>query len=294
MSDEYLWDGTGEPDPLVADLEDKLSELAFEPVFVIEEPTVNVEPPPRRSSVRPFLLGSAVTAIAAAAASLLVWCGYSMGRQEAATPVVEEMVVGTPSVEAPPAVVPPPPKPVDSPVPIDADEKDEDAEDPPEPPVVAELDRPKVPTKPKKARPPKSPPPAGSSKTVKKANKGGDLDVDCILDPRACGKGTSGAKPTGASDPSLPEKLSTSDIRAGIAPVKAEAKHCGTKHGAQRGEKVKVKLSISGKTGHVTRASAQGPHAGTPLGNCVAAALKKAKFKRFRKASLGAVYPVTM
>jgi hypothetical protein len=44
----------------------------------------------------------------------------------------------------------------------------------------------------------------------------------------------------------------------------------------------------------VTSAAAEPPHNGTPLGNCVAAALKKATFKKFRKATLGAVYPVKM
>ena len=139
--------------------------------------------------------------------------------------------------------------------------------------------------------------PAPKPKDSPKSSKGSDLDVDCILDPKACGKGKSSSKKpaqTGATDPSLPEKLSTTDIRAGVAPVKGAAKSCGSRHGAKKGEKVKVKLSISGKTGSVTKASAQSPHAGTPLGNCVASALKKAKFKKFRKASLGAVYPVTM
>jgi hypothetical protein len=121
-----------------------------------------------------------------------------------------------------------------------------------------------------------------------------------MLDPKACGKGkssssSSSSKPaTGSSDPNLPDKLSTTDIRDGIAPVKAAAKACAAKHGAKRGEKVKIKLSISGATGTVTAAHAEAPHTGTPLGNCVAAALKRAKFKRFKKPSLGAVYPVSM
>ena len=103
--------------------------------------------------------------------------------------------------------------------------------------------------------------------------------------------GTTAPKP---ADPSLPESLSTGDIKAGVTPVKDSAKACGGKHGAQPGETVKVKLSIAGATGAVTSASAEPPHQGTPLGNCVAAALKKATFKKFQKATLGAVYPVKM
>ena len=127
------------------------------------------------------------------------------------------------------------------------------------------------------------------------------LDVDCILDPNLpkCKGGSSSKpgtpKPTPApADPSLPDTLTTSDIKAGVTPMKDAAKSCGAKHGASPGEKVKVKLSIAGATGNVTSAAAEPPHQGTPLGNCVAAALKKAHFKKFKKPSLGAVYPVSM
>jgi predicted Zn finger-like uncharacterized protein len=131
-----------------------------------------------------------------------------------------------------------------------------------------------------------------------------NLDVDCILDPKlpkckggssSSSKPSSSPKPTPApTDPSLPETLGAAEIKAGVGPVKDAAKACGSKHGAAAGESVKIKLSIAGATGAVTSASAEPPHAGTPLGNCVAAALKKATFKKFRKASLGAVYPVKM
>ena len=96
------------------------------------------------------------------------------------------------------------------------------------------------------------------------------------------------------ADSSLPETLTGPDIKAGVAPHKAAAKACGPKHGAAPGESVKVKLSISGSTGTVSSSSAVGKHAGTPLGNCVAAALKNATFKKFQKASIGAEYPITM
>ncbi len=143
------------------------------------------------------------------------------------------------------------------------------------------------------------PPPKSPTKKPASGKKG-DVSVDCILDPSKCKTGGSSKKPSGggakpaAADSNLPATLTSSDIRAGVAPYKSAAKSCGGKHGASPGTKVKVKLSISGATGTVASAAAQSPHTGTPLGNCVAAAVKKAKFKKFQKSEIGAVYPFTM
>lgn len=147
---------------------------------------------------------------------------------------------------------------------------------------------------------------SSSSKPAPAAPSGpskAELSADCILDPSApgCGGGSTKKaapkteeKKAAAVDPNLPESLTSSDIRDGIESVKDAAKACGPKNGAAPGTSVKVKLSISGSTGKVTEAAAQAPHAGTALGSCVAAALKKATFKKFRKSSIGAVYPVRM
>ena len=75
--------------------------------------------------------------------------------------------------------------------------------------------------------------------------------------------------------------------------MKSAAKACGGKHGGA-GQKVYVKLSIQGSTGRVSSSTAKAPHAGTPLGNCVAAELKKAKFKQFKQAQMGFTYGVKM
>lgn len=153
-------------------------------------------------------------------------------------------------------------------------------------------------------------PTASSSKSASASSKPStpagpsnkELSADCILDPSApgCGGSTKKAAPKAeekkapAVDPNLPASLTSTDIRDGIESVKAAAKACGPKNGASAGTSVQVKLSIAGSTGKVTSAAAQAPHAGTALGNCVAAALKKAQFKKFQKASIGAVYPVRM
>jgi outer membrane biosynthesis protein TonB len=295
MSDEYLWDRSGDPDPLVVELEDKLSGLAFEPVFLVEEPApapVAMQRP--ASSWRAYMIGSAVTAAAVACSVLLFWCGYQAGQDPPPPePAAQPVVVGAPE---PVEEAPREPPPQQEPPQIDVDvEAEPEEETPPEPMRTADARS----VKHKARAKAKGSATSGSSKSSTSASKGSDLDVDCILDPKACGKGkaSQGASATpsrGATSPGLPEKPSTSDIREGIAPVKAAARACGAKHGAEPGEKVKVKLSIEGATGTVTSVHAQPPHVGTPLGTCVASALKRAKFKRFRKPSIGAVYPVSM
>lgn len=308
MSDEYLWDRSGEPDPLVAELEHKLEHLAFEPVFLVEEAAPAPAAAPRVSSWRGYFVGSAVTAAAVACSVLLYWCGYRAGVEAPPVdPGSQPVIVGAPE----PARVDdePPPSVLEgieaADEPIEDDEEDE-AE--PDPPRVADARDVKAKGKSRGKTGHKDPldgfpstSSASSSTKSSSSSKTSDLDVDCILDPTACGKGkttssSSSSKPTssGASDPSLPEKLSTTDIRDGVAAVKGAAKACGGKHGAKTGEKVKIKLTIAGATGAVTSAVAEAPHTGTPLGDCVAAAMKRARFARFQKASLGAVYPVSM
>ena len=95
-----------------------------------------------------------------------------------------------------------------------------------------------------------------------------------------------------ASD--LPERPTAQDVKDALAKLKGAAKACGVQHGATPGETVKIKLSIAGATGRVTSSTAQSPHAGTELGRCVAEVLADARFPRFRKPSIGVVYPVVM
>lgn len=130
--------------------------------------------------------------------------------------------------------------------------------------------------------------------------KARELPIECVLDPHAAGCGAKAAAPPReppkvvAIDPNLPETLSTSALRGGMAGVKEAAKSCGAKHGGVAGEKVKVKLSILGASGAVESTAAEGAHRGTALGNCVAAALKKATFPRFGKQVIGLEYTITL
>lgn len=138
-------------------------------------------------------------------------------------------------------------------------------------------------------------------KQAEPAPKQGDVPLECVLDPNLPGCGGKAKAPppkqpdqTPAIDPSLPETLGNTAIRDGIAPVKATAKQCGSKHGGTAGEKVRVKLSIVGATGAVSSTAAEDAHRGTALGNCVAAALKKATFPKFRKSVIGVEYTITL
>lgn len=132
--------------------------------------------------------------------------------------------------------------------------------------------------------------------------------VDCMLDPALCRPGgTKDPSPRSADkmpsvdcvlDPSkcepLPETLTSADLRAGMRLVKSRVLACGPKHHAPGGQKVKVKLGILGATGRVLDATAMGTASDTPLGRCVEKAASKARFPRFKRARLGAVYPFTM
>ncbi len=150
--------------------------------------------------------------------------------------------------------------------------------------------------------PPKEPEPEPEPEPEKKEAPPPQLTEDqyrteCLLNPNKPGcaeaKRKYGDKYKDL-DKTLPDKLSESDVRSGVSPVKGQAKACGAKHGVAPGTVVRVKLSIEGETGKVLSASAMGEHAGTPVGNCVADALKDAKFRRFKSGQQGTTYPVTM
>ena len=160
---------------------------------------------------------------------------------------------------------------------------------------VPEPRTPGVPRSPRVHRPP----PIGGPATPPPVARSGDVPIECVLDPLLpkCAAAKTVKPPANGpakGDEDLPKILGQSELRAGVAPVKPLAKACGAKHGAKPGEKVRVKLSVAGPTGKVIATSPEPPHQGTPLGNCAAAALKKATFSRFQKPVIGLVYSITM
>ena len=117
--------------------------------------------------------------------------------------------------------------------------------------------------------------------------------VECILDPSKCKKGGGGGATTKPPpDASMPEKLELADIKAGVSGPKSSAESNCKKH-AKGGEKVKIKLSISGPAGTVLSSSAEDDAGNAALGSCVAAELKKATFKKVQKEQIGTVVSVS-
>lgn len=129
----------------------------------------------------------------------------------------------------------------------------------------------------------------------------GVISVECVIDPSKCDKGgkprpiktdDSGREPADAK--ALPPAPTSTQIRDAMAPVKPQAKACGPKHGGKSGEKVRIKLSVSGSTGKVLSVQALDDHAGTALGKCVADALGKAELPKFGKPQAGVMYAITL
>jgi len=127
--------------------------------------------------------------------------------------------------------------------------------------------------------------------------------TECLLDPDSPGCGShSVSKPKEASatpehpntGASLPEKLTDSQIRSAMAPLKTKAKQCAFQYAAAPGTKVRVKLSIQGETGKVLSAEALPPHERQAVGQCVADAFRDANFPRFSADVQGATFPVTL
>lgn len=161
---------------------------------------------------------------------------------------------------------------------------------------------------PKKAEPKKKAQP----EPKKSASSGGggsdNIDVDCLLNPNLAKCGKKGASGGGASagsskksapkasaeDPSLPQSLSPSQLLAGLRGAKSKAKSCGRQHGAAPGTKVRIRMSIAGASGKVESAEAQGDHAGTALGKCVAQVARQARFPKFKKSNQGMQYNFRM
>lgn len=117
------------------------------------------------------------------------------------------------------------------------------------------------------------------------ASAGGCDEVSCVLNnyegaccakfkKKSSGGGTATTKSSGGGD--LPDGLDRAMISDGVNKVKAKVQACGDKSSAKGQVKVSVKVNPGGDVASV--AVKNTPDAG--LGNCVAAAMQKAKFAK--------------
>ncbi|KIG19351.1 hypothetical protein DB30_03907 [Enhygromyxa salina] len=159
--------------------------------------------------------------------------------------------------------------------------------------VDAEPTDAKIPTKPvnKPANRPNHKPankPANKPNTASASPPSKSIDVDCLLNkklPQCQGDPQPSTpapdKPAPAPDPDLANKLSQSDILAGVGPIKTAAKTCGS------GVAVAVKFSVKGATGGVVVARPLDEHSSSVIGKCVANAAKRATFPKFQAEQQG-------
>ncbi len=108
-----------------------------------------------------------------------------------------------------------------------------------------------------------------------------EMSVECLLNPKSCMDDSpkKSSKPDAPSGPDLPSKLSLSQLKAGTATARNNARNqCADL--ADSGDKVQVKLSIAGATGKVISTKVLGSAAGSALGKCVAGKLAASRFDR--------------
>jgi hypothetical protein len=111
-------------------------------------------------------------------------------------------------------------------------------------------------------------------------------------DKQACGT-VAEVKPDKPVDPTagLPRELSKGQILTGLRPAIEEAKACYETHGVAGDAKVKVTI---GGDGTVVEVVQTGAFVGTPTGECIDAAVKKATFPKSKKAKTTVSYPVLL
>ena len=140
---------------------------------------------------------------------------------------------------------------------------------------------------------PARPEPVKVAATEKPRRKGGNDSLDDLLN---AAEPTRPTRPTRAAAPApepvdegLAESLEKSDVQAGMSAIKAQVMGC---YGQYHVPGVAL-TSVTITKGKVTSASVGGALAGTPTGDCVEKAVKKASFKK-AKAPLTVQYPFVL
>lgn len=113
--------------------------------------------------------------------------------------------------------------------------------------------------------------------------------IDDLLDNATGGGGSrkSSSSSSGESSANLPSSPSKSQVVSAMNSVAGKVKACGQ---GQSGVAM-VSVSVSGSTGRVKGATVSGSFQGTPVGSCVARAVRSAKFPKFKQSTFTVKYP---
>jgi predicted Zn finger-like uncharacterized protein len=117
-------------------------------------------------------------------------------------------------------------------------------------------------------------------------------NLDALMDEVVGGAPSSApkqtAKSSSSSDSSLPDAPSRDDVKTALQGVSGAVKDCKTDAGGTAA----VNVVFSGKTGRVSSAKVtSGPFEGTPVGSCIASAVKRARVPRFKQSSFKVTFP---
>ncbi len=133
--------------------------------------------------------------------------------------------------------------------------------------------------------------PAASESGSRRGNSGSSLGNDLLaaLEHGGTGGGTSrpAASASAGASSGLPETPPQADVRSALQGQQSAVAACG---GGQHGVAT-VTITFSGSSGRVTNAVVAGQFAGTPVGSCIARAVRSASVPRFSRPTLSVGYP---
>ena len=141
---------------------------------------------------------------------------------------------------------------------------------------------------------PAAEPAAAPARPARGGGGGGDQSIDDLLSnalsgnsrPARGGAAAPAAAPA-AGGGSGPETPGRSDVVSAMQGVTPAVQACGNgEHG-----QATVALTVSGSTGRVTGANVTGQFAGTPVGSCIARAVRGATFPHFTRPTFTVNYP---
>lgn len=136
---------------------------------------------------------------------------------------------------------------------------------------------------------------AKKAKKGKKGKKGDALDslIDNALggSAPAPGKPAKAAPARAAADPSLPKQLTMNQIRKAMRAIKPRVTACYDKYQIEGTARVKLSIAPAGKPSSV---KVKGKFFGTDTGNCVAKAVRRARFPKFSGKQMSITFPFVL